>query len=76
MLIPIRCFTCGNVIGQLFKEWDERMQKGEESPKEILDSLGLTRFCCRRMLITHVELLDETIKFSISSNKYAVLGND
>ena len=76
MLIPIRCFTCGNVIGQLLKDWDERMQKGEESPKEILDSHGLTRFCCRRMLITHVELLDETIKFSISSNKYAVLGND
>ena len=76
MLIPIRCFTCGNVIGQLFKDWDERIQKGEESPKEILDSLGLTRFCCRRMLITHVELLDETIKFSISANKYATLGND
>ena len=76
MLIPIRCFTCGNVIGQLFKDWDERLQKGEESPKEILDSLGLTRFCCRRMLITHVELLDETIKFSISANKYSILGNE
>ena len=76
MLIPIRCFTCGNVIGQLFKEWDERIQKGDESPKDILDSLGLTRFCCRRMLITHVELLDETIKFSISANKYSTLGNN
>lgn len=76
MLIPVRCFTCGNVIGQLFKEWDERMQKGEESPKEILDSLGLTRFCCRRMLITHVELLDETIKFSISANKFSSLANE
>lgn len=76
MLIPIRCFTCGNVIGQLFKEWDERMQKGEESPKEILDSLGLTRFCCRRMLITHVELLDETIKFSLSTSKVSALSNE
>ena len=77
MLIPIRCFTCGNVIGQLFKEWDERIKKGEESPKEILDSLGLTRFCCRRMLITHVELLDETIKFSLStSSKFSTLNNE
>ena len=77
MLIPIRCFTCGNVIGQLFKEWDERIKKGEESPKEILDSLGLTRFCCRRMLITHVELLDETIKFSLStSTKFSTLNNE
>ena len=76
MLIPIRCFTCGNVIGQLFKEWDDRIKKGEESPKEILDSLGLTRFCCRRMLITHVELLDQTIKFSISANKFSALANE
>ena len=76
MLIPIRCFTCGNLIGQLFKEWDDRIKKGEESPKEILDSLGLTRFCCRRMLITHVELLDQTIKFSISANKYSTLTNE
>ena len=76
MLIPIRCFTCGNVIGHLFKEWDERSKKGEETPEQILDSLGLTRFCCRRMLITHVELLDETIRFSISANKYSVLGNE
>lgn len=27
----------------------------EESSKEILDDLGLTRYCCRRMLISHVE---------------------
>jgi len=71
VLIPIRCFTCGNVIGQLFKDWHERLEKGEEEPKQILDSFGLKRICCRRMLITHVELLDETIKFSLSTNKHS-----
>lgn len=72
MLIPIRCFTCGNVIGQLFKEWNERLLNNED-PKEVLDEFGLNRVCCRRMLITHVELLDETIKFSLATNKFQAL---
>ncbi|MBR0271819.1 MAG: hypothetical protein IJQ68_07520 [Methanobrevibacter sp.] len=27
----------------------------KEDSKDILDDLGLTRYCCRRMLISHVE---------------------
>jgi DNA-directed RNA polymerase subunit N len=30
-----------------------------EDPGEVLDDLGITRYCCRRMLLTHVELIDE-----------------
>ena len=69
MLIPVRCFTCGNVIGQLFKPWSEQLSQGKD-PKTILDEFGLNRVCCRRMLITHVELLDETIKFSLATSKF------
>ena len=72
MLIPIRCFTCGFVIGHMFETWNEKLNQGQD-PKEILDELGLKRVCCRRMLITHVELLDETIKFSLSTNKFQAL---
>jgi DNA-directed RNA polymerase subunit N len=25
----------------------------------VLTNLGLSRYCCRRMLLTHVDLLDE-----------------
>jgi len=28
-----------------------------------LDDLGVTRYCCRRMLLSHVEIIDEIIKF-------------
>jgi DNA-directed RNA polymerase subunit N len=28
-----------------------------------MDDLGVARYCCRRMLLTHVELVDEIIKF-------------
>ncbi|MEM0128587.1 MAG: DNA-directed RNA polymerase subunit N [Thermoplasmata archaeon] len=58
MMVPIRCFSCGAVIGQHWDEYCERTARGED-PKAVLDALGLSRYCCRRMLLTHVDLLDE-----------------
>ncbi len=58
MMIPVRCFTCGAVIGQHWDIYRERLARGE-SPRAVMDSLGLDRYCCRRMLLTHVDLLDE-----------------
>jgi len=58
MIIPVRCFTCGKVIGGLYEEYLRRTQMGEK-PEEVMDSLGLERYCCRRMFLTHVELADE-----------------
>lgn len=62
MIIPVRCFSCGKLIGDKWEEFAKRV-KGGESPKEILEDIGLTRYCCRRMLLSHVELIDEVIKF-------------
>ncbi|MBC7100464.1 DNA-directed RNA polymerase subunit N [Methanothermobacter tenebrarum] len=53
-MIPIRCFSCGKPISAYFNEYHERVKDGE-SPKEVLDDLGLKRYCCRRMLISHVD---------------------
>jgi len=58
VIIPVRCFTCGKVIGGLYEEFLRRVQMGEK-PMEVLDSLGLERYCCRRMFLTHVELIDD-----------------
>jgi len=57
MMIPVRCFTCGNVIGEHYEEFDERSQSGED-PAEVLDDLGVTRHCCRRMMVSHTDLVD------------------
>jgi DNA-directed RNA polymerase subunit N len=62
MIIPVRCFSCGKLIGDKWEEFAKRV-KGGESPKEILEHIGLTRYCCRRMLLSHIELIDEVIKF-------------
>lgn len=58
MIIPIRCFTCGKVISNSWKEFKERT-KNEEDPKKILDDLGFDRYCCRRIFLSHVDLIDE-----------------
>jgi len=78
MLIPIKCYTCGKLIADKYKEYqdfleeknndeslklktnqiDVKQQKSYES--EILDKLGLTKYCCRRMLLTSVDLTDCT----------------
>ncbi len=56
-MIPIRCFTCGRVISDIWEEYKERIKHKE--PAEVLDELGIKRYCCRRMLLTHAELIDE-----------------
>jgi DNA-directed RNA polymerase subunit N len=53
-MIPVRCISCGKVISAYFDEFNRRVEEGE-NPKEVLDDLGLKKYCCRRMLITHVE---------------------
>ena len=63
MMIPIRCYTCGKVVAHYYEEYIEGLKTGKE-PKKMLDSFGLTRYCCRRMLITHVELIDDILTFS------------
>ena len=52
MIIPVRCFTCGKVIGN---KWDAYLGLLQtDSPEgDALDNLNLRRYCCRRMLLSH-----------------------
>ena len=60
MMIPVRCFTCGKVIGEHWEEFTTRAAShdGEEDPEALLDDLGLERHCCRRMFVAHTDLVD------------------
>jgi DNA-directed RNA polymerase subunit N len=62
MMIPIRCFTCGTLIGDKFSSFQSRVAAGED-PAKVLDSLGLKRYCCRRMLISSVDVIDQVLPF-------------
>jgi DNA-directed RNA polymerase subunit N len=62
MIIPVRCFTCGKVVASAWEEYQKRFQAGED-PKQVLDSLGLKRYCCRRMLLSNAELIDHVLPY-------------
>ena len=62
MIIPVRCYTCGKPIGAYWEDFKKRVDKDEEAQK-VLDEMGITRYCCRRMLISHTDLIDEIMKF-------------
>lgn len=55
IMLPVRCFTCNKVIGNLWEKFLEQIQNGT-TEEVALNNLGLRRWCCRRMLIAYVEL--------------------
>ena len=76
MIIPVKCFSCGSVLGDkyLFYLSEVRrikISKGinidkviyltkeniEKTPEgQVLDDLGLKNVCCRRHMLTHVDV--------------------
>ena len=62
MIIPVKCFTCGHVVGSAYEPFKARVEKGED-PAKVLDDLGLERYCCRRMVLSHINLIDEVMPF-------------
>ena len=62
MIIPVRCFTCGKLVSDKWEEFTSRVKAGEDA-KKVLDSLGVTRYCCRRMILSHIEISDSILRF-------------
>lgn len=79
MIIPIRCFTCNQLVANKWNKYQEKVQeeylKEENDLKKkkrfvdiknlkktiegkILDDLKVHKYCCRRMLISHVDMVE------------------
>jgi DNA-directed RNA polymerase I, II, and III subunit RPABC5 len=71
MIIPIRCVSCNNVLAGKWLPYLEKvaeLRKGEKgmvyltqtttktAEGKALDDLGVKRMCCRRHILTHVDL--------------------
>tara|TARA_B100001063_G_C16778060_1_gene567545 strand:- start:10448 stop:10681 length:234 start_codon:yes stop_codon:yes gene_type:complete len=76
MIIPVKCFTCGKVLGDKYQYYVKEVRKMklengkdlesvtyltkqniDKTPEgEVLDYLGLTKMCCRRHMLTHVDI--------------------
>ncbi|PIO02311.1 DNA-directed RNA polymerase subunit N [Candidatus Micrarchaeota archaeon CG09_land_8_20_14_0_10_60_16] len=62
MLVPVRCWSCGKPVAEHWDEYKERVDKGEEAEK-VMDDLGIDRYCCRRMMVSQPDLIDEILPF-------------
>tara|TARA_B110001450_G_scaffold251139_1_gene270828 strand:+ start:492 stop:722 length:231 start_codon:yes stop_codon:yes gene_type:complete len=74
MIIPVRCFTCGKVIGDKWEDYKKikikyNQNKDEDTIVNVnnikktpegksLDELNMKRICCRRMFLGQVDLID------------------
>jgi DNA-directed RNA polymerase I, II, and III subunit RPABC5 len=76
MIIPIRCFTCSNVLADKYRYFQDEVrhiklmsgsspdkvvyftEKNMEKTPEgtVLDKLKLFNVCCRRHILTHVDI--------------------
>jgi|TARA_B100000900_G_C20578660_1_gene716477 DNA-directed RNA polymerase subunit N (RpoN/RPB10) len=76
MIIPIKCFSCGNVLADKYRYYQGevrriKIMKNMDTDKvmyvtkdlvekavegEVLDTLGLHNVCCRRHMLTHVDI--------------------
>ena len=79
MIIPIKCFTCGNVLADKYRYYLEEVRKKKLASQDknveidkvkyltkefhektaegiVMDELGLNKMCCRRLLLTHVDI--------------------
>ena len=76
MIIPVKCFTCGKVLGNKYRYYLKEVQKRkisksmdtekvlyltkdyiDKTPEgEVMDELKLNKYCCRRHMLTHVDI--------------------
>jgi DNA-directed RNA polymerase I, II, and III subunit RPABC5 len=76
MIIPVKCMTCGNVLADKYRFYQQetrRLKISKEVPLEkvvyltktnidktpegeVLDKLKLFNVCCRRHMLTHVDI--------------------
>ncbi|MCX8197134.1 MAG: DNA-directed RNA polymerase subunit N [Candidatus Micrarchaeota archaeon] len=62
MYFPVRCFSCGAVIGHLYEKYAEKIKSGA-NPAKVLDELEVERYCCRRMFLSHVDAMEKIIRY-------------
>ena len=62
-MLPVRCFTCNKVLANKGTTF-EKMKIEEKPMEEIWQVLGLTRPCCRMIMISHVDLTDKMMEYT------------
>lgn len=61
-MIPVRCFTCGKVTGDKWEQYQHLLANNIPA-SQALDELGLKRYCCRRIMLGHVDLISKMLQY-------------
>lgn len=64
MIIPVRCMTCGKPLAGKWEKYKARIEAGEK-PDKVLDDLGIKKYCCRALFLTHKDVLTKVGRFRI-----------
>jgi DNA-directed RNA polymerase I, II, and III subunit RPABC5 len=51
---PIRCFTCNKILGNKWKTI-ERLRHEQVPYPELYERIGVTRYCCKKVIMTSVD---------------------
>ena len=72
MIIPVKCFTCGFVLADKYRYYERKVRerkigsdivyfttdnKNKTPEAEVLDELNIKKMCCRRHMLTHVDII-------------------
>ncbi|CAM9023597.1 hypothetical protein WICANDRAFT_36801 [Wickerhamomyces anomalus NRRL Y-366-8] len=65
MIVPVRCFSCGKVVGDKWESYLKLLEDDTTANEgQALDKLKLKRYCCRRMILTHVDLIEKFLRYN------------
>ncbi|CAI2173449.1 7675_t:CDS:2 [Funneliformis geosporum] len=62
-LTEVRCFSCGKVIGNKWELY-QTMLESDYTEGSAMDAIGLQRYCCRRMILTHTDLISKLLQYN------------
>lgn len=59
-LPPVRCFTCGRVLGLKWDRYFKLLQEGKHE-KTAMDEVGIPprQYCCRALMLTTIDDSDK-----------------
>jgi DNA-directed RNA polymerases I, II, and III subunit RPABC5 len=74
MIVPVRCFTCGKVLAN---KWETYLGllRADYTERDALDELALKRYCCRRMMLTHVDLIEKLLHYNTGGTPLSMYGS-
>lgn len=67
-MLPVRCYTCGKVIGNLSKAHEEYILSGNDNWQLFFDKHKIQRYCCKRTIMTNVSDPNQHMSYHLSSS--------